>query len=86
MLGLTSGLIAGILAFVWRWDPWLGLHIGLSMTLSLMLAAALGSAVPLALGRLRIDPTIASGPLITTVNDALSLVIYLGLAGILLIS
>ena len=86
MLGLASGVIAGFLAFVWQWDPWLGLHIGLSMTLSLMLAAALGSAVPQVLGRLRVDPTIASGPLITTVNDALSLVIYLGLAGVLLIS
>jgi magnesium transporter len=86
MLGLASGVIAGFLAFVWWWDPWLGLHIGFSMTLSLALAAALGSAVPLVLGRLRIDPTIALGPLITTVNDALSLVIYLGLAGLLLVS
>lgn len=84
MLGLASGLIAGFLAFFWQWDPWLGLHIGLSMTFSLMLAAGLGSAVPLILNRLDIDPTIASGPLITTVNDALSLAIYLGLAGVFL--
>lgn len=85
MLGLASGLVAGALAYGWQLDPWLGLHIGVSMTLSLTLAAGLGSAVPLALGRFGVDPTIASGPLITTINDALSLAIYLGLAGVFLV-
>ena len=85
MLGLASGLVSGGLAFVWQTDPWLSLHISLSMTLSLMLAAGLGAAVPLTLGRLGVDPTIASGPLITTINDALSLTIYLGLAGVFLV-
>lgn len=85
MLGLASGLVGGALAFAWQLDPWLGLHIGLSMTLSLALAAGIGSAVPLTLGRVGVDPTIASGPLITTVNDALNLAIYLGLAGVFLV-
>ena len=85
MLGLASGLVAGALAYVWQLDPWLGLHIGVSMTLALTLAAGLRSAVPLALGRFGVDPTIASGPLITTINDALGLAIYLGLAGVFLV-
>jgi magnesium transporter len=85
MLGLASGLVAGALAYVWQLDPWLGLHIGVSITLALTLAAGLRSAVPLALGRFGVDPTIASGPLITTINDALGLAIYLGLAGVFLV-
>ena len=49
-------------------------------------AALIGAGVPLALRKLRIDPTAASGPLITTLSDALSLSIYLSLAGFLLAS
>lgn len=86
ILGVMSGAIAGGLAVLWKWDVMLGVAIASSMAVSLMAAALIGAAVPLALNKLRIDPTVASGPLITTLSDALSLTIYLSIAGFLLAS
>ena len=40
----------------------------------------MGTVVPLVFRRLGIDPVVASGPLITTLNDDLSLLLYLGIA------
>ena len=62
----------------------LGLVIASSMLLSLTIAALLGAFLPTLLTRVRADPAMASGPLITTLNDALSLSIYLAVAGWLL--
>lgn len=86
ILGVMSGAIAGGLAVLWKWDVMLGVAIASSMAVSHMAAALIGAAVPLALNKLRIDPTVASGPLITTLSDALSLTIYLSIAGFLLAS
>ena len=86
ILGVLSGAIAGGLAVLWKGDVMLGVAIAASMALSLTAAALIGAGVPLALRKLRIDPTAASGPLITTLSDALSLSIYLSLAGFLLAS
>ena len=44
------------------------------------LSAVLGAVVPLLFRALRVDPAVASGPLITTLNDVLSLLIYFGIA------
>ena len=84
VLGVVSGVIAGGLATLWKSDVMLGAVIALSMALSLTAAALLGATVPTLLSKARIDPAIASGPLITTLNDALSLSIYLAVAGWLL--
>jgi magnesium transporter len=43
-----------------------------------------GTLVPLLINALKIDPAIASGPFITTVNDILSLLIYFGIASLLI--
>ena len=84
LLGLVSGLTAGSLAILWKRDITLGLVIASSILLSLTVAAVLGASLPTLLTRLRANPAIASGPLITTLNDALSLSIYLAVAGWLL--
>jgi magnesium transporter len=44
-----------------------------------------GAAIPITLGRLGVDPAVASGPLITTVNDLVAVVSYYGLALFLLL-
>ncbi|MBU0906471.1 MAG: magnesium transporter, partial [Planococcaceae bacterium] len=43
-----------------------------------------GSFVPLLIHRMNIDPAVASGPFITTLNDIISILIYLGLASMFL--
>lgn len=58
----------------------LAIAVGLAMTSAILVAAALGIALPFSFRRLGVDPAIASGPLVTTMNDVLSIAIYMTLA------
>jgi magnesium transporter len=62
----------------------LGIVVGVSMFSAITVAALMGSLMPMLLRRLGIDPAISSGPFVTAANDITGLVIYLGLATILL--
>lgn len=62
----------------------LALVLGLSMLLVIVFAASVGSGIPLLLHRIGADPAVATGPFITTANDVFGLLIYLGLATLLL--
>ena len=55
-----------------------------SMLLVVVFAAVAGSGIPLLLHRVGIDPAVATGPFITTANDVVSMLIYLGVATLLL--
>lgn len=61
------------------------LCVGAALFSSIVLSSIVGTTVPLIFNRLDIDPAVASGPLITTVNDLVAVVTYYGLAWILLI-
>ena len=58
---------------------WAVVGVALSLVLIILNSGFIGAAVPLALKRLNIDPALATGPFVTTTNDILSLLIYLGL-------
>lgn len=73
MLGATSSDPVG-----------LGLVITLGMVGSMVIAAAVGTSVPLLLHRLQIDPAIATGPFVTTSVDILGLLFYFWLATVIL--
>jgi magnesium transporter len=62
-----------------------GVTVSVSMLAGISFAAAFGTIIPFACQRFRIDPAIASGPFITTLNDILSIVIYLSLATLLIL-
>ncbi|MEC5423914.1 magnesium transporter [Virgibacillus sp. C22-A2] len=83
-VGIIIGVICGVLiffiAYVWRDSVTLGLVVGSSLFLTLIIGTLAGTIIPLILYRLKIDPAVASGPLITTINDILSLLIYFGIA------
>ena len=51
-----------------------------------MLSSITGTVVPIIFKKLKVDPAVASGPLITTINDLVAVVTYYGLAWILLIN
>ena len=53
---------------------------------SMLLASISGSAIPMIFKKCKIDPAVASGPFITTVNDLVAVISYYGLAWILLIN
>lgn len=82
--GLITGVISGILVvflvYFWKGDFLIGLLVGAAISSSIIVATIAGSFVPLLIHRMKIDPAVASGPFITTINDIISILIYLGLA------
>ena len=78
--GIICGGILGVIAGFWVGDYRLGLVVNAALFLIIALSGLIGAAVPLALKRLNVDPALAAGPFVTTSNDILSLLIYLGLA------
>jgi magnesium transporter len=79
-IGVTCAILISIIAYVWQGDLILGMVVGASLFITLIIGTMAGTIIPLILYKLNIDPAIASGPLITTVNDILSLLIYFGIA------
>ncbi|MFH2057860.1 MAG: magnesium transporter [Pseudomonadota bacterium] len=88
ILGLVYGLFIGIIArFVFAAEPFamaLSFAVGLAIISSMTIAALVGSAVPLILERLHIDPAVATGPFVTTAIDIVSVYCYFIIASRLL--
>ncbi len=97
-IGLSNGLILGFFSFVLiglylfllKGQPAalsfsVSLCVGIALVLSMLLSGVSGTAVPILFKRLNIDPAVASGPLITTINDLVAVVTYYGFAWLLLI-
>ncbi|MGO1057992.1 magnesium transporter [Planococcus sp. FY231025] len=82
--GLITGLVCGVvvvgLVYFWKGELLIGLLVGTAVAGSIFVATLAGSFIPLLIHRLKIDPAVASGPFITTLNDIISILIYLGLA------
>ena len=97
-VGLLNGGVLGSLSFVciglyiWLLQGETALFafsasgcIGIALLLSMAVASLTGTTVPILFKKLRVDPAVASGPLITTINDLVAVVTYYGLAWILLL-
>ncbi|MFC0046023.1 magnesium transporter [Metabacillus iocasae] len=78
--GGSCGVLVTLIVYIWQGDIFLGLLVGVSIFVTLIVATLAGSFVPLLMDRLNIDPAVASGPFITTINDLISILIYFGLA------
>ncbi|MFS0634510.1 magnesium transporter [Mesobacillus foraminis] len=78
--GLTCGVLITLVVYFWKGDLFLGCLVGISIFITLIVATLAGSLVPLIMHRLNIDPAVASGPFITTINDIISILIYFGIA------
>lgn len=77
MNGLICGLILGVVVGFWLGDFRLGSMIALALVFIILISGIIGSAVPLVLHRLKVDPALAAGPFVTTSNDIIGLLIYL---------
>ncbi len=91
---LLNGIMLSILVFVMAYamgrftgsaDLVFSLVISVSVFIALVLATLAGAFIPLVINALKIDPAVASGPFITTINDIVSLTIYLTLASIFIV-
>ncbi len=91
VLGLISFLIICLYLFVFASYPASFVFdtascVGLAMCFAMTISGLTGAAIPITLYRLGIDPAIASGPLITTINDLVAVISYYSLAWALLLS
>ncbi|MBE60631.1 MAG: magnesium transporter [Candidatus Marinimicrobia bacterium] len=86
ILGILYGILLGVFAIFRFLDvsPMLGLVVGLSICASMIIAATIGSLVPLILNRFDIDPAVATGPFVTTAIDILGVALYFWIAGFFL--
>lgn len=98
-VGLSNGLLLGIISFIFVGIYiYLVKHkaisfafavsgcIGASLLLAMLISSAVGTLVPLFFKKIKVDPAVASGPLITTVNDLVAVVTYYGMSWVLLIN
>jgi len=81
VVGVIIGVICGGLVFGFNYffndgDVLMGITIGTSIFIVVIIAAIFGTLVPLVLEKMKIDPALATGPFVTTSNDILGLSIY----------
>lgn len=97
-VGLANGLILGILSFIVI-GVYLVLKgnaisfafavsgcLGAAMVLAMLISSLSGTMIPIFFQKIGVDPAVASGPLITTVNDLVAVISYYGLSWIILIN
>ncbi|MBR6400403.1 MAG: magnesium transporter [Firmicutes bacterium] len=91
LLGSISFLLVGLYIMVFKQRPPMFSFavsgcIGLSLLLAMLISSAVGTLIPLFFKKIKIDPAVASGPLITTINDLVAVVTYYGMSWILLLN
>ncbi|BCX46837.1 magnesium transporter MgtE [Haloferula helveola] len=82
--GFVLGLLLGTIAALWKGNVYLGLVVGGALCLNTILSVLLGGMVPLFLKRLKVDPALASGPILTTCTDMCGFFLVLNLASVVL--
>ncbi|EJD8482208.1 magnesium transporter [Staphylococcus pseudintermedius] len=80
LTGITCAVSLSLIIILLYGQPYLALIVGTSLTIAMTVGTTIGSVIPLVINRLGIDPAVASGPFITTINDIVSMLIYFGLA------
>jgi len=85
VMGIVCGALASALAVLLHNNPLIGLALGPAMAIGMSAASLLGAAIPMALDLTGVDPAIASGPLVSTINDSLALGVYFSVATAMLV-
>ncbi len=78
--GLVLGVQLGLISYLWRGNPYLGVIALLTMWMTTIISYLLGSWIPSLLRRLKFDPAMMSGAVVTTVADLFAFFLFLGLA------
>ena len=97
-VGVFNGMLLGVLSFVsiggFQWLQGNGLAfafavsgcLGVAMVLAMLASSLSGTIIPIIFKKMGVDPAVASGPLITTINDLVAVISYYGLAWLILIN
>lgn len=78
--GIVIGTVTGLVAWVWHGNPFLGVVIGLGMLVNLIVAGLSGSAIPVLMKSVGLDPAQSSSIVLTTVTDVIGFLGFLGFA------
>ncbi|MCA9288200.1 MAG: magnesium transporter, partial [Phycisphaerales bacterium] len=78
--GCALGLLIGGVAYLWKGNIYLSGVVGVSLALNTMIAVCFGGLIPLLLKKLKADPALASGPILTTITDMCGFFIVLSIA------
>ena len=97
-VGLVNGALLAVMAlgflgvyihffktYAWGQAFLLSGCVGISLIVAMVISSLVGTVIPMLFHKIHIDPAVASGPLITTINDLVAVVVYYGLAMIVLI-
>ena len=82
--GILLGAVVGAAAYLWKGDPTLGLILAAAMVGNMIIAGLTGAGIPLLLRKLKLDPAVSAAVFITTFTDVLGLLLFLGLATLLI--
>lgn len=82
--GMACGLLAGLVAYLWKSNFMLGLILATAMIINMVVAGLTGTLIPLILKKLNVDPAIASSIILTTFTDVVGFLSFLGLATVIL--
>ena len=90
LLGVLSFAVIGLFIFLFKGKTMMfafsvSACIGIALLLAMLISSAVGTCIPLFFKKIHIDPAVASGPLITTVNDLVAVITFYGLSWLFLI-
>lgn len=98
-VGLCNGLLLGVTAVVcmtlyivvakgytFAAATPIGLCVGVALLIAMIISSIVGTVIPIFFNKIHVDPAVASGPFISTVNDLIAVVVYYGLSWVLLIN
>ena len=90
LLGILSFVLIGLYIYLFKGKTLIFAYavsgcIGVALLLAMLISSAVGTCIPLFFKKVGVDPAVASGPLITTVNDLVAVVTYYGLGWVFLI-
>jgi magnesium transporter len=82
--GVIWSIVIALVTYYWFTDVVLSVIIGLAIIVNLVVAAFSGAFLPLLLTKLKIDPALAGGVILTTITDVIGFVAFLGLAALVI--
>lgn len=90
-LGIMALVFLGIYIHLFKGYAWMPAFlisgcVGVSLIVAMVISSMIGTVIPMFFHKIHIDPAVASGPLITTVNDLVAVVTYYGLAMVFLVN
>lgn len=90
-LGILAFLFIGLYVFLFKHNPighafLISGCVGIALLVAMVISSMVGTLIPMFFHKIKVDPAVASGPLITTVNDLVAVITYYGLAWLLLIN